>query len=539
MADRLNDRYELGEVLGSGGMGTVYRGRDLRLGRDVAIKVLRGDRVGDDAARARFIAEARTAGMLNHPGIATVHDVGEDATSQAGDPFMVMQLVEGTPLSEVLRHRGAIGADAVERLLGGVAEALAVAHAAGVVHRDVKPGNIVLSTDSRPVLVDFGIAIGASSEPLTETGAVLGTVEYISPEQARGRSATGASDVYSLGLVAYQCLVGESAFRRDTAVAAALAQVSEELPDLPASVPQDLARLVTAMTMKDPDARPTAMQVRDAVEPHTHGATGVLAPLAAGAATQSPETSGSVTTEGVAAVTASTPVGAATAQADDRDGRGAGVLGAVTGGRVFAGIAALAVLVVLLGLAGGVFGSDDEVTVPDVVGQPHDRATDRLESLGAEVRTTSVDDPEATKGDVVSQSPEAGDLLVEDGVITLEVASGKVTVPDDLVGAPVEDATATLEELGFAVETSEQASDQAAGTVLSVDPTGRQEVGTTIALVVAVAPQPVTSGGGGQDPAEPREKKPSEPGKSDKGAGNGKGTSGGKSAGKASKGKGP
>lgn len=541
MADRLNDRYELGEVLGSGGMGTVYRGRDLRLGRDVAIKVLRGDRVGDDAARARFIAEARTAGMLNHPGIATVHDVGEDAASEAGDPFMVMQLVEGTPLSEVLRRRGAIGADAVERLLGGVAEALAVAHAAGVVHRDVKPGNIVLSTDSRPVLVDFGIAIGASSEPLTETGAVLGTVEYISPEQARGRSATGASDVYSLGLVAYQCLVGESAFRRDTAVAAALAQVSEELPDLPDSVPPDLARLITAMTMKDPDARPTAVQVRDAVEPHTHGATGVLPPLAAGAATQLPETSGSATTEGVAAVTASTPVGAATAQADDRDGRGAGALGAVTGGRVFAGIAALAVLVVLLGLAGSVFGSDDEVTVPDVVGQPHDRATDRLESLGAEVRTTSVDDPEATKGDVVSQSPEAGELFVEDGVITLEVASGKVAVPDDLVGEPVEDATATLEELGFAVETSEQVSDQSAGTVLSVDPAGRQDVGTTIGLVVAVAPQPVTSGGGGggQDPAEPREKKPAAPGNAgEKGSGNAKGNPGGKAAGKASSGKG-
>ncbi|MGQ3160564.1 MAG: serine/threonine-protein kinase, partial [Aeromicrobium sp.] len=174
MAERLNDRYELGEVLGSGGMGQVYRARDLRLGRDVAVKVLRGDRVGDDAARARFMAEARTSGLLNHPGIATVHDVGEDDASPDGDPFIVMQLVEGVPLSDVLRRRGALGVEPVERLLGGVGDALAAAHEAGVVHRDVKPENVLITPDGEVKVADFGLARAVSAATTATGGTLIG-----------------------------------------------------------------------------------------------------------------------------------------------------------------------------------------------------------------------------------------------------------------------------------------------------------------------------------------------------------------------------
>ncbi|MCR4514685.1 protein kinase [Aeromicrobium sp. 50.2.37] len=508
MAERLNDRYELGEVLGSGGMGQVYRARDLRLGRDVAVKVLRGDRVGDDAARARFMAEARTSGLLNHPGIATVHDVGEDDASPDGDPFIVMQLVDGVPLSDVLRRRGALGVEPVERLLGGVGDALAAAHEAGVVHRDVKPANIVLSTDSRPVLVDFGIALGVSPEPLTETGAVLGTVEYISPEQARGQTATGASDVYSLGLVAYQCLTGTSPFRRETSVAAALAQVSEELPALPASVPEELARLVVAMTAKDPALRPTAAQVRDTVERSTGGATSVIPAL-----TDAPTGPMTVASTGPATVVSPAPLAAAGATSatpvptqDDEPRRG------VTRTRVFAGVAALAVVALLLGMGSGVFGGmlgGDDPTVPDVVGRSVDDATDEVEDAGARVRITEVDAPDADKGVVVTQSPRAGEPLADGDVVTLEVASGFVTVPDDLVGEPVDDATDALEKLGFDVETTQVASTEPEGTVLALDRTGRQEAGATITLSVSSGPASGTSGG--EDPAEPREKKPEEP----------------------------
>lgn len=512
MAERLNDRYELGEVLGSGGMGQVYRARDLRLGRDVAVKVLRGDRVGDDAARSRFMAEARTSGQLNHPGIATVHDVGEDDASPDGDPFIVMQLVEGVPLSDVLRRRGALGVEPVERLLGGVGDALAAAHEAGVVHRDVKPANIVLSTDSRPVLVDFGIALGVSPEPLTETGAVLGTVEYISPEQARGQTATGASDVYSLGLVAYQCLTGTSPFRRETSVAAALAQVSEELPALPASVPEELARLVVAMTAKDPALRPTAAQVRDTVERSTGGATSVIPAL-----TDAPTGPMTVASTGPATVVSPAPLAAAGATSatqvptqvptqDDEPRRGA------TRTRVFAGVAALAVVALLLGMGSGVFGGmlgGDDPTVPDVVGRSVDDATDEVEDAGGRVRITEVDAPDADKGVVVTQSPRAGELLADGDMVTLEVASGFVTVPDDLVGEPVDDATDALEKLGFDVETTQVASTEPEGTVLALDRMGRQEAGATITLSVSSGPASGTSGG--EDPAEPREKKPEEP----------------------------
>lgn len=512
MAETLNDRYELGDLLGAGGMGRVHRARDLRLGRDVAVKILKGDRVDDASARARFLAEARTAGSLNHPGIATVHDVGEDRSGADGDPFMVMQLVEGVSVADVLRERGSLPPDAVERLLDGVADALAAAHAAGVVHRDVKPANILLSTDSRPVLVDFGIAIGAEHEPLTATGNVLGTVEYISPEQARGNTATGASDVYSLGLVAFQCLTGTSPFRRENAVASALAQVSEPMPPMPPSIPPHLARLVAAMTDKNPDARPTAAQVRDAVEARTAGETSVLHTVAA-----------PVAAAGAGAPTSAfgPPTSVMRAEADDdRRRRGAALL---TTGRsragVFGGAAALAVVVLLLGTLGA-FGGDDEQLVPDVVGQSVSRATDAVEAVDGRVRTREVDEP-GEKGEVLAQSPRAGAELADRGVVTLEVASGQVAVPDDLVGEPVDDATAALEELGFEVATTQVASSEAVGTVLAVSPTGTQDAGATITLSVAMTvQQQSSSGGGGGDPAEPKDKQPADP-KDSKGPGGG------------------
>lgn len=484
MAERLNDRYELGDLLGAGGMGRVHRARDLRLNRDVAIKILKGDQVGDDAsARARFEAEARTAALLHHPGIATVHDVGEDASSEDGDPYIIMQLVEGTAVSEVLKQRGTLAPDAVERLLGGVADALAAAHAADVVHRDVKPANIVLAEGSRPVLVDFGIAIGASHEPLTQTGNVLGTVDYISPEQARGQTATGASDVYSLGLVAYQCLTGTSPFRRETSVATALAQVGDPLPPLPDSVPEPLRRLVVSMTDKDPARRPTAAEVRDAVEGRTDGATEVL-PAYAGAATAP------MGALGPTGATASTSVFAPTAQTAAMQAPPEEPRRRRRGLAIFAGVAALAVLALLLGASGGLFGSlfGEDDTVPDVVGQSVSSATEDLEAVGATVRTETVDDPDAEEGEVVEQSPEAGADLPESGPVTLTVASGRVMVPADLVGQPADEVAATLGDLGLTVKRTEVQSSQTAGTVVVVDPTGRVPVGSTVTIAVAVAP---------------------------------------------------
>ena len=256
MSQMLNARYELGDVVGAGGMGAVYRATDTRLGRTVAVKALRGGALADDVARARMRSEARLASTVHHPGVAQVYDYDDCSTTHGGMAFIVMEYVEGRSLAQVLREDDRLPVDQVVSVVHQVAEALTAAHAAGVVHRDLKPANIMLTTTGRAVLVDFGIASSAASEPLTETGALIGTADYLSPEQAAGRPATPRSDLYSLGVVAYQCLTGTSPFRRDHHVATALAHLQDELPALDASVPHEVRELVRHLTEKNPTDRP-------------------------------------------------------------------------------------------------------------------------------------------------------------------------------------------------------------------------------------------------------------------------------------------
>ncbi|MET0468218.1 MAG: serine/threonine-protein kinase, partial [Aeromicrobium sp.] len=258
MPTLLNDRYELGDVVGSGGMGTVHRAVDTRLGRTVAIKILRGGPLTDETARARMRSEAQLAASIHHPGVAQVFDYSEDLSSHDGMSFIVMQFIEGRSLDVLLRERKALPVEQVMSVVEQAAEGLAVAHAAGIVHRDLKPGNIMLTPEGRTVLVDFGIARSAVSEPITATGSMIGTADYMSPEQVGGRPATPRSDLYALGVVAYQCLTGESPFRRETSIATALAQLNDDLPPLGADVPADARALVEALTAKDPTQRPAS-----------------------------------------------------------------------------------------------------------------------------------------------------------------------------------------------------------------------------------------------------------------------------------------
>lgn len=252
----LNGRYELGQVLGSGGMGTVHRALDRRLGRQVAVKLLRTSAHDGPHHRRRLEAEATIAASLRHPSIAQVYDHDEDRDSPDRTPFVVMELVEGVTLGRVLRERGALTWEETLALVRHVASALAHLQAHGVVHRDLKPANIMLTTDSRVVLVDFGIARAESSTAMTTTGALLGTVEYLSPEQIGGASATASSDLYALGLVAHGCLTGVSPFRRSSHIATAWAQVNDDLPDLPSSVPPVVRGIVTSLAAKASAHRP-------------------------------------------------------------------------------------------------------------------------------------------------------------------------------------------------------------------------------------------------------------------------------------------
>jgi eukaryotic-like serine/threonine-protein kinase len=280
-------RYLLESRIATGGMGEVWRARDTTLNRSVAVKVLKREYADDATFRSRFETEARHAASLHHPGIAAVFDFGE---AQAVDgsgiprPYLVMELVGGQPLSALLRPGAPMDPDAAAALMAQAADAIAAAHAAGIVHRDVKPANLLITPDRQVKVTDFGIARAADSVGLTQTGQVMGTPQYLSPEQARGSTATEASDVYSLGVVAYECLAGRRPFDAGSPVATALAHLNQPPPALPASVPAPLAAVVLRALAKDPAERyagagDLAAALRD---PSRAGAAGGAA--AAGAA---------------------------------------------------------------------------------------------------------------------------------------------------------------------------------------------------------------------------------------------------------------
>jgi serine/threonine-protein kinase len=249
-------RYVFGDLIATGGMGEVYRATDTALDRPVAIKLLKPEYADDPVNRARFDSEARHAAALHPPHVAAVYDVGEMPTATGlVRPYLVMELVDGQPLSNLLKDGRPLDPAAVRDLLGQAGDALAAAHRAGIVHRDVKPANLLVTPDRDIKVTDFGIARAASSSAITGTGQVMGTPQYLSPEQARGEQASPASDVYSLGVVAFECLTGHRPFQKDTAVATALAHLHDPIPPLPASVPADLAAVVTRALAKDPHER--------------------------------------------------------------------------------------------------------------------------------------------------------------------------------------------------------------------------------------------------------------------------------------------
>ncbi|WP_374453986.1 serine/threonine-protein kinase [Nocardioides sp.] len=249
---RLGDRYVLEERIASGGMADVWRGVDDVLQRNVAVKIMRADPDNEEIFAERFRDEALHSAALLHPNITTLFDYGEDDHLS----YLVMELVQGLPLSAILREQGALVPDTVRSVLGQAALALGTAHEAGVVHRDVKPANILVREDGLVKLTDFGIARAMDAIGHTRVGEMLGTPNYISPEQAVGQQATGASDLYALGVVAHEMLTGQRPFDRGTPIATAMSHVNEPPPPLGEDVPDDVRSVVEALLQKDPDARP-------------------------------------------------------------------------------------------------------------------------------------------------------------------------------------------------------------------------------------------------------------------------------------------
>jgi serine/threonine-protein kinase len=250
-------RYEITAPIATGGMGEVWKARDRVLDRTVAAKVLRSEYTGDPSFLARFRNEARHTAGLTHPNIASVYDYGEtvDETGTQQLAFLVMEFVEGQPLVSILHDEGRLPVDWTLHVLSQSADGLSAAHKAGVVHRDIKPGNLMVRPDGVVKLTDFGIAQARDATPLTRTGMVVGTAQYLSPEQAQGMEVTAASDVYSLGVVAYECLSGARPFDGASQVAIALAHINRPPPPLPAEVPPAVRLLVERALAKDPADR--------------------------------------------------------------------------------------------------------------------------------------------------------------------------------------------------------------------------------------------------------------------------------------------
>jgi tRNA A-37 threonylcarbamoyl transferase component Bud32 len=389
-------RYSLDSRIATGGMGEVWRATDTTLGRTVAVKLLKAEYADDATFRSRFSSEAQHAAALHHPGVAAVYDFGEAVSTDGSPrPYLVMELVDGQPLSALIRPGQPLDPEVARDLMGQAAEAIGAAHAAGIVHRDVKPANLIVTPDRRVKITDFGIARALEGMALTQTGQVMGTPQYISPEQAQGQPATPASDVYSLGVVAFECLTSERPFVAPTPVATALAHVREPVPPLPDSVPADLAAVVTRSMAKDPaerypDAAVMATALRD---PSAAAATALVA---AAAPATGPAADGTSVMPAVAPAAAPTPADGTPVPPPETKKRALPWLWIVLAVVVLAAVVALAA-VALTG------GDDEPVDDPTPSQTTRDRAPRTPDDTVTEEQSPTQEAPEETP---TSQEPE-------------------------------------------------------------------------------------------------------------------------------------
>ncbi len=489
----LSGRYRVDDLIGRGGMASVYRGYDQTLGRTVAIKILKADLAGDAAFRTRFRLEAQAASRMAHPTIVRVFDAGEDSETGADGqerpvPYIVMELVHGRLLKDVIAA-GPVPIDTARRYVDGILEALEYSHRAGVVHRDIKPGNVMITDAGQVKVMDFGIAraVSDSSSTVAETTAIVGTAAYFSPEQAKGESVDARADLYSAGVVLYELLTGRTPFRGETPVAVAYQHVSEApVPpsEIVESVPRALDTIVLRALAKDPFQRPQdAASFREALDATVEG----KAPTKRQVSALSSELYGPNPRQ--AAETARSLRQLSTDTTMRRTQAGPPVAW------IWAGVAVLAVLLVsvlfwVVQIQPASTVPSTARSVPNVTEMTYERAVEALDEQN--LIASRVDEPNETvaAGNVVRSVPEPDTSVVAGQQVTLYVSTGPdtATVPS-LDGLDEQQARSSIESAGLSAGSIRRQNDPAlaAGTVISASLEAGAEVarGTTVNLVVA------------------------------------------------------
>ncbi len=482
----LGDRYDVGQVIGRGGMAEVYEGTDRRLNRRVAIKVLRPDLARDPMFQERFRREAQSAAGLNHPNIVAIYDTGEDligeGATQVSIPYIVMEYVDGVTLRHMLNNGPRILPERALEVVAGVLAALDYAHRHGIVHRDIKPANIMINSHGDAKVMDFGIARAMSdaATAVTATSAVMGTAQYLSPEQARGESVDARSDIYSTGCVLYELLTSNPPFNGESPVSIAYQHVNE-VPKLPSSVdpsiPAALDSIVmTALTKAPANRYQTAAEMRVDIERAMAGLPIATRPNASAVAADSSATT-------VLPITNQAPATTTLVAEKKQDTKKKWMT---------VGIATVVSAALLLFLGNQFLPSgQDLVTTPNLKSKTVDEAALALAEVGLKVGTeTPQADDNVPKGTIIGQDPAPGELIEAGQAVNLIVSAGKdqVPVPDLTILPTVDDARLALTQAKLLLgRVTPIDSDAPEGTVLEQDPLPNTvvDVGTLISITVS------------------------------------------------------
>ncbi|WP_445614314.1 Stk1 family PASTA domain-containing Ser/Thr kinase [Geobacillus sp. YF-1] len=498
---RLNDRYKIISLIGGGGMANVYLARDIILERDVAVKVLRLDFANDDRFIKWFRCEAQAATSLNHEHIVSIYDVGEEE----GVYYIVMEYVQGSTLKQYIQQHAPLPVEQALSIMDQLTSAIAHAHENGIIHRDIKPQNILLDEHGRVKVTDFGIAVAMSGTTITQTNSVLGSVHYLSPEQARGGIATEKSDIYSLGVVMFELLTGRLPFSGESAVSIVLKHLQAETPSPRAwnpEIPQSVENIVLKAMAKDPfyrypSAREMNEDIRTALDPSRRNEAKFTIPDDGEEATKAvPIIKDKESAASAQETFAAEKTAPESAQQDEqpkpnrkRKWKWAAWLAAIL---LLLGAAAVSALTWIPDL---VFPK--EVTMPNVVNKDYDEAVERLSALGLEIKDTiDVESDTIEEGKVVRTSPEAGMTVKQGAGVTIYKSSGKKKIEfPSFIGDDIAAAEAELRAEGFSrITRNGRYSDKPEGTILDQYPYAGDKVvpdETEVMFTVSLGPEKV------------------------------------------------